>query len=113
MRTLRTALAVLLLTSFSALAGSGWHKVAELDAGGDGKEVSVNRDCSVCLIKCEEGSVIINTVVIREGGKKTPKTVGKRLNKGDSEQVPFGDKINVTGLRIGDDGRGHYEVYVK
>jgi hypothetical protein len=104
---------VLALTSTLAFAGSGWHMVGAFDAGGEAKEMGVNRNCSVCLVKVTEGSVIINTVVVREGGKKTPHTVGQRIEKGDHREIDIGSKIYATGFRISDDGRGHYEVYVK
>ncbi len=113
MKRLLIAFSVLALSSVIALAGSGWHKVGEFDSGGDGKEVAVDRTCSQCLIKVKEGSVIINTITVREGGNKTPHKIGKRLNKGEDEVVQIGDKIPVKSMRIGDDGRGHYEVYVK
>jgi hypothetical protein len=113
MNKFRISFAAFLLTATLALAGSGWHKVADLDAGGDGKEVAVNRNCSVCLVKVTDGTVIINTIVVREGDKKSPISVSQRIGKGDARQVNVGDKKYVTGLRIGDDGRGHYEVYVK
>lgn len=111
-RLLLSAFIFAISASF-ALAGSGWHKVASLDAGGEAKEVAVNRNCSVCLVKVTDGSVIINTVVVREGEKKTPHTVGARIEKGGNQEIGIGSKTYVTGFRISDDGKGHYEVYVK
>ncbi len=101
-----------IFSATSALAGE-WHKVGTFTAGGDAKEMAVNRNCSTCLIKVTDGSVVINTVVIREGDKKTPKTVGRRIEKGDQAEIQVGDKLYVTGFRISDDGRGTYLVYVK
>ena len=98
--------------SQSALAG-GWHKVGSFTAGGDAKEMGVDRNCSACLIKVTEGSVIINTVVVREKSSKDPIKVGERIEKGGSKEIDVGDKLYVKGCRISDDGRGKYDVYVK
>jgi hypothetical protein len=96
----------------SAEAKSRWHRVADLKAGGDAKEVSVDRRCSSVLIRCTEGAVVINTIVVREGGNKTPVPVTTRINKGEDKIVEFGEK-NVSGLRISDDGDGTYIVFVQ
>jgi positive regulator of sigma E activity len=101
------------LTAATAFAGSGWHKVATLQAGGDAQEVTVRRACSTCLIKVSEGSVVINTLVVREGDKKDPIKVGARIDAGDHREVGLGDKRNVEGLRISAQGDGRFEVYVK
>lgn len=97
----------------AAPAGTHWSKLADLKAGGDGKEVSVNRAVTRCRITCTEGSVIINTLVVREGGKKTPIKVVSRIPKGESREIRVADRpLNVSGFRIGDDGRGRYIVEV-
>lgn len=84
----------------------------ELRAIGEPKEVPVNREVTGCRIEVVNGSVIINTVVVREGGKKTPITVGRRLGVGESVDLPFGPKRLVTGLRISDGGGGTYRVFI-
>lgn len=90
-----------------------WQKVADLTAVGDAKEVAVNKSVAEVKIRCTEGDVIINTVVVREGGKKTPHTLGLRLSKDNEHIINLGAKLNVTGLRISDGARGNYSVYVK
>ncbi|HMP72996.1 MAG TPA: hypothetical protein PKE55_06985 [Kiritimatiellia bacterium] len=97
----------------SAHAERGWTTVATLTAGGDAKEVTFTQEVSRVMITCTEGSVIINTVVVREGTKTTPHRVGTRINKDESQQIRVGDRLNVTGLRISDDGRGEYTVKVR
>ena len=96
-----------------ATAEKAGVKVAELNAGGQAKEIAVNQQVSKVVIKCTEGSVIINTVVVRDGGKTTPHTVGRRLEKGEEQQITVGKEVNCSGLRISDDGRGTYVVRVR
>lgn len=90
-----------------------WRHVANLSTGGGAKEVAINRNVQHFRIICTDGSVIINTVVIREGGKTTPIRISQRLNKDETREFSTTDKTNVTGLRISDDGRGQYAVYVR
>lgn len=91
----------------------GWQVVAELPAGGPAKEVAVNRDVRVIQIECTEGSVIVNTLVVREGPAKNPITVARRFNQGERQDVDLGGERQVSGLRISDGGRGKYRVRVK
>lgn len=94
-------------------SGSGWTRVGEYASGTSAKEVGVGREISRVRITCTEGSVIINTVVIRQGGQTTPVRVARRLATGESHEITVGNKVNVTGLRISDDGRGRYRVEVR
>ncbi len=112
---MRTWLAVLAVALFStvAMADKAGVKVAELTAGGDAKEVAVSQPVSKVVITCTEGSVIINTVVVRNGGEHTPHKVGARINKGEAQQITVGDQVACTGLRISDAGSGTYVVRVK
>lgn len=96
----------------TAEAKSRWHRVADLKAGGDAKEVAVDRSIGGVLIRCTEGTVIINTIVLRSGGSKNPIAVSARINKGEDRIVEFGEQ-NVSGLRISDDGGGTYIVFVQ
>ena len=90
-----------------------WKKVATLTAVGAPKEVAVNRTASRCRIECTDGSVIVNTVVVRQNEQKTGHTVGQRIEKDKSVEFSIGDRIAVTGLRISDDGGGTYVVSLK
>lgn len=107
------AVLALVLSAGVASADKAGVKVAELTAGGDAKEVKVEQQVSKVVIACTEGSVIINTVVVRNGSQTTPHKVGARINKGETQQITVGDKVDCTGLRISDDGRGTYVVRVK
>jgi hypothetical protein len=106
-------LALFALMSSAVMAEKEGVKVATLTAGGDAKEVAVNQQISKVVIKCIDGSVIINTVVVRDGGNKTPHSVGAKLNQGEEQQITVGNQVNCSGLRISDDGRGQYVVRVK
>jgi hypothetical protein len=110
---IRFLLLAFAFTASIALAGGGWHRVGDFDAGGDAKEAGVNRNCSKALVKVTDGSVIINTVVVREKDKATPFTIGARLEKGEDRVIELGGERYVTGLRVSDDGRGHYQLFVK
>ena len=91
-----------------------WHEVGSYSVDGkDAIEVAVDRP-SVTLIRivCTEGSVIINTLVVREGGAKDAHTVGKRIEKDGYEIIEIGES-KATGFRISHDGRGKYKVQVR
>ncbi len=90
-----------------------WRQVASLSAGRGAKEVPINRNVQRFRIICTEGSIIINTVVVREGAKTTSITIGQRLNKDEKREFSIPAKANVTGLRISDAGRGQYVVQVR
>ncbi len=90
-----------------------WARVAILQASPDAKEVAVNRNVSSIRIRVIEGTVIINTVVARQGTQRTAYTVGRRLQTGQHVDVDLGGRRNVTGLRISDDGRGRYEIQAR
>jgi hypothetical protein len=106
---------LVLAGSGQALAASkNWHDVGDYSVDGkDAVEVAVDRP-SVTLIRivCTEGSVIINTLVVREGGAKTPHTIGKRIEKDGYELLEIGE-TKATGFRISHDGRGKYKVQVR
>ncbi|MFH0907958.1 MAG: hypothetical protein V1929_04285 [bacterium] len=104
------------------VAGPGWAFAASeewqnvggfLVVGPDAVGVKVDRP-SVSLIRivCIEGSVIIKTVVVREGGSNTSHTVGKRIENGNFEVIEIRE-TKVTGLQFRHDGRGSYRVQVK
>lgn len=107
---------VLVLGATVAFAGKKkdrWEPVADLSPSRDAKEVAVNRSIRWVQLECLEGSVIINTVVIREGGAKDPITVARRFQAGEKHDIDLGRERNVTGLRISDGGRGRYRVSTK
>lgn len=85
--------------------------VGELNAGGEAKEVAVNRVISQCYLEVVSGTVSINTVVIRP--EKTALPQATRLTPGQLHIINLGGSRNVTGFRISDNGRGVYRVFVK
>lgn len=109
------AVVALSLAPMSASAESKtWHDVGSFNVSkSEAVELSINRP-SVTLIRivCTEGSVIINTVVVREGANKTPHTIGKRIEKDNYELIRM-EETKATGLRISHDGRGSYKVQVR
>ena len=109
------AAAMVALGATTAFCGSKdrWSTVAELAASRDTKEVAVNRDVRVVQIECVEGTVIVNTLVIREGEGKNPINVGRRFTAGETQDIDLGGNRQVTGLRISDGGRGKYKIHVK
>jgi hypothetical protein len=106
------AMAAALLVGQSALA-AGWHKVGSFQAGGEAKEMGVNRNCEACLIKVVEGSVTINTIVVRGKDAREPVKVEQQIEAGQSREISAGAKGYVTGFRISDAGKGRYDVYVR
>ncbi|MDD5705804.1 MAG: hypothetical protein PHR35_07745 [Kiritimatiellae bacterium] len=107
------AVAMAVMVAGPALA-KDWVKIDDIQAGGGAKELAVNRSVARIAIRALEGDVIINTVVVREGGKKTPYPLAIRRAKGqESYVIELGSRRQVTGLRISDGGRGVYRVSVK
>jgi hypothetical protein len=111
MKTYWVALALAALCATTARAG--WETVAEVTAGGAAKELAVDRALRTVQIECTEGTVIVNTVTIREGEAKNPVSVGKAFAKGETRNIDLGYERPVTGLRISDGGQGRYKVNVQ
>ena len=93
----------------------GYSRVGSYTAGGSAKETGApsSRPIRKVRIVATSGSVIVNTVVVREGGAKTPHTLAVRLAAGESREIDLGSARNVTGLRISDGGKGTYEIQVR
>lgn len=91
----------------------GWTKIAEQIASKQAVEVPVNRKITTVRMVCVKDSVIINVVAVRYGGKFTQVVMGKQLKKGEATEFSVGDTKLVTGLRIGHDLKGRYEIYVQ
>ena len=93
----------------------GYSHVGSYTAGGSAKETGApsSRPIRKVRIVATSGSVIVNTVVVREGGAKTPHTLAVRLAAGESREIDLGSARNVTGLRISDGGKGTYEIQVR
>lgn len=107
------------LVGLGAMAALGdskkeqWQAVADVTAGGDAKELAVNRVLRVIQIECTTGTVIVNTLWVREGAAKSPVTVARRFSEGEKQDIDLGSARQVTGLRISDGGRGTYKIRAK
>ena len=116
MKTSRTkfmltlAAALVLTATVYAKDEVEFKEAGEYVAKGGAKELRIEKDVRYCRIDTVDGSVIINTIVIREGGKKTPVKVTARINKGEKHTVDFGKVYSITGLRISDGAGGKYKV---
>ena len=93
----------------------GYSRVGSYTVGGSAKETGApsSRPIRKVRIVATSGSVIVNTVVVREGGAKTPHTLAVRLAAGESREIDLGSARRVTGLRISDGGKGTYEIQVR
>jgi hypothetical protein len=103
----------LLLMCFTGLAAGGWKRVGEAQAGGDAKEFGTSGRVDAVRVLCREGFVVINTLVVREGSGRESFRVSRRLNAGESVEIPLGRLRDVTGMRISDSGRGRYEIQMR
>lgn len=112
--SMTTTLAALtiILSSVSTRADA-WQRVADLRTGGGAKEVTVNKKAAAFRVVAVEGTVIINTFVVREGGKKTPYKVARKLVPKQEHVIKLPARTLVTGLRISDDSKGRYIVHWK
>jgi hypothetical protein len=106
-------LVVCLMLASIATADDGWHRVATLTADGKAKEVPVNRDVSTLRFTVDRGTVVLNTVVVREGAKTTPYPIAIKLTAKEHRDYDLAAKVHVTGLRISDSDKGTYTVSVK
>ena len=61
---------------------------------------------------CVSGSVVINTMVVREGTAKTPIPVLARLSPGQWHEIPLPNPRSATGFRFGTSGGGVFQVFV-
>lgn len=101
------------LSLSSALGGPKWIPIGEFQAGGDGKLAAYNGAVSACRLICTEGSIIVNTVIVIEGNKKSPISLGIRIPAGQIHEFTLpGGPRNVTGFRISDNARGKYRLEV-
>jgi hypothetical protein len=102
------------LSAGSAVAGPKWKNLGDFTTGGGAKEIAVNREISEIAIDVKEGRVLINTLWVREGAKKTEITVAREMNKGDKTHfIKLDGKRNVTGFRVSDGAQGRYRISVK
>jgi len=90
-----------------------YRQVAEFKAGGKAKELQLDRKAGWCMIRILEGVVIIDSVVVVEGKKKTMIPVTNKLVKGDKKTIDLGPSRHITGLIINDREDGKYRVYLK
>ena len=103
--------AVLSICAPVAFAES-WVQVADLQARGGAKEVTVNRKIARFRIICMDGEVTINTIAVREGGSHSKVTVARKLTKGQEHKVELGARKQVSGLRVSDGSGGRYIIKV-
>jgi hypothetical protein len=106
-RILGLAMAAMCATTVLA---ADWQTVADVTAGGEAKELIVNRTIRLVQIECTEGSVIVNTLWIREGDAKSPIKIARRFTRGEGQNIDLGNERQVTGFRISDGGKGTYKI---
>ena len=90
-----------------------FDRMGEFTAVGEAKEVTIDRKCQDAMIRVMQGTVIVNTFVIREGAKTTPVKIMREMKAGDKHVIPLGERRHITGFRISDGGGGTYRVYVR
>lgn len=114
MKTIWTRFGLVLLAGWlwaaSGAAGGEWTLLAERSPGAKPQELAFEGTIRALRIECVEGAVILNAVMIREGGARESFTIGRRLNAGESHDLDLGGERTVGGLRIHDGGRGRYRV---
>lgn len=117
MRIIRTQMVVLVLSAglfFASHAwAASWKPLAQLNGGGKAKEVAINQTIRYVRIAVLEGSVVINTIVVREGAKKTPNTIARQFGPKERFVLTLPAPTQVTGLRISDSGGVTYMVQYK
>ena len=117
MNTARTimgwGMVIALLLGTTAAGEPVWRKVAEFKTGGMAKEVALSAaPIHRVMIRCVEGSVIVNTITIRGNGSREPIAVARQLRVNEEYILELNAAHPVVGLRISDAAHGRYEVYV-
>ena len=90
-----------------------WILISDVSRKGGAIELKTDQKARHLKIVCTSGPVTVNTVVAREGGRKTPFTVATRFETDDSKEIDLKQTRQLTGLRISHGGPGSYSVYVK
>ena len=108
-------LAWALVAMSATMALADWKTVAEIAATdkSEARELAVHRTIRTVQIECTEGSVIVMTLWVREGGAKTEIRVARQFAKGEKQDVDLSYARNVTGFRISDKGPGKYVIRAK
>ena len=108
-------LALALVVLGATMAQAGWKTISEITATdkSEARELAVNRTIRTVQIECTEGSVIVMTLWVREGGAKTEIRVARQFSKGDKQDFDLGQDRNATGFRISDKGPGKYKIHVR
>lgn len=110
---LLAACAAVLFGSYAA-GNSAWRKVADLRTGGQPKEVALAGPAvERIMLRCVEGTVIINTVAVKFGAETRLVPVARRLAAGEAHVIELEPNKTATGLRISDAAKGRYEVLVQ
>ncbi|MBI1882660.1 MAG: hypothetical protein HYS08_00430 [Chlamydiae bacterium] len=94
---------------------SDWRLVATLSASGDDKGVELPGGGLIHQVKLRgvSGSLIINTVTVREGGEATHFPITTRFAPGQEVVKDLGREYNSTGFRVSRKGTGSVELYVQ
>ena len=108
-------LALAMVVLGATMAQADWKTISEITATdkSEARELAVNRTIRTVQIECTEGSVIVMTLWVREGGAKTEIRVARQFNQGDKQDFDLGQNRNATGFRISDKGPGKYKVHVR
>ena len=93
---------------------SGFVRAGSYSAGGAIEApIPTRNPIRQILIASTSGSVAVNTVVLREGGAKTPYPVSARIEAGQTRTVDLGGRRKATGIRVSTGGKGTFDVYVR
>ena len=108
-------LALALVVLGATMAQADWKTISEITATdkSEARELAVNRTIRTVQIECTEGSVIVMTLWVREGGAKTEIRVARQFAKGEKQDIDLSHVRNVTGFRISDKGPGKYVIRAK
>ena len=111
MKRIPLLLAATLCLCCAVSARADWKRVAELQAGGGPKEVTVNRTVKCIQIQGYRGTCGVTTLWIRKGSDKTEHRITRTFAEGEKMNIDI-PPAYVTGLRISDSGNGTYRINV-
>lgn len=94
---------------------SQWRYIATISANGDSKAVELPGGGSISHFKLKgtAGSLIIDTLVIREGGNAEHFPISTQFSPGQEVNKDLSRIYNSTGFRVSRRGSGSVELYVQ
>jgi hypothetical protein len=95
-----------------ALADKGWSKIGSVK-GGETITLKVNQSISRVAVKCTEGAIEVESIIVATADRKIPFKMNAKLAKGETQPVSVGNAIDCRELVVEISGQGAVDVSVR